>query len=163
MKFCTARVIFGLSLAALIGCGSAQSSGEGTTSATVTAEDPEDVRRNADRIAYDGQILFDTNSSTLSAESGPLLDHIALFLRNHGDELVQVEVVGHTDETGAPDSNLTLSSERASSVVAALQARGVTMALDSRGAGEGETSCTDDTDECHQQNRRVEFVIRTPS
>lgn len=164
MKFFSARIIFGLSLAALIGCGGAQSTEEGTTTATVTtSDDPADVRMGTDRITYDGQIRFDVNSATLAAESGPLLDHIALFLSHHSQEIVQVEVVGHTDDTGSADSNLTLSSERAAAVVAALRERGVTVALDSRGAGEAERTCTEDTDACHEQNRRVEFVIRTAS
>lgn len=161
MKFSSVRIVFGLSLAALIGCGGAQGSTATADQVTVaSSEDPEDVHMAADHITYDGQIRFDVNSAQLAAESGPLLDHIALFLSHHGDQIAHVDVVGHTDDTGGQEANVALSSERAAAVVAALRERGVTVQLDSRGAGETETTCTEDTEECHEQNRRVEFVIR---
>ncbi len=161
MKFSSARVIFGLSFAALMGCGGGQSSTEST--ATVASSDPSDVYMSEDHITYDGQIRFDVNSAQITADSATLLDHIALFMSNHSQQIAQVEVIGHTDATGGQDANATLSADRAAAVVNALRERGVTVALESRGAGESEVSCTEDTEECHEQNRRVEFVIRLAS
>jgi outer membrane protein OmpA-like peptidoglycan-associated protein len=31
--------------------------------------------------------------------------------------------------------------------------------MDGRGAGETEHACSEDTDECHEKNRRVEFIV----
>ena len=41
----------------------------------------------------------------------------------------------------------------------ALKDRGVTQELSSDGVGEDEPVCKEDTDECHEKNRRVEFVV----
>ena len=50
-------------------------------------------------------------------------------------------------------------SPRSAAVMAALQQRGVEIDLRSSGVGETEPVCEEDTDECHTQNRRVEFLI----
>ncbi len=37
----------------------------------------------------------------------------------------------------------------------------MTQEIDSRGAGETELECQEDTDECHEKNRRVEFLVES--
>jgi outer membrane protein OmpA-like peptidoglycan-associated protein len=46
-------------------------------------------------------------------------------------------------------------------VVAALRERGLSINITSAGRGESEPLCTEETDECHEQNRRVDFVVET--
>jgi outer membrane protein OmpA-like peptidoglycan-associated protein len=43
----------------------------------------------------------------------------------------------------------------------ALRSRGATQTIDAAGKGESEHLCTEDTEACHQKNRRVEFKIET--
>lgn len=126
--------------------------------APVAKADPDDVRIEGDHLVIDNKIHFATDSDEILDDSTELLDHIATLLNNHS-ELSTVHVVGHTDATGDADHNQELSEKRAAAVVSALRAREVTQALDSRGAGETQPSCSDDTPECHQENRRVEFLV----
>lgn len=122
------------------------------------AEDPSDVHVEGDHLTIDTKIHFATDSDEILDDSTEILDHIAQALTNH-TELAVVHVVGHTDSTGNDDHNMELSERRANAVVAALRERGVSQTIDARGAGETEPACTDDTDDCHEKNRRVEFVV----
>jgi len=122
------------------------------------AEDPSDVHIEGDHLVIDQKIHFATDSDEILEDSTEILDHIAQALANH-TELSTVHVVGHTDSTGDDAHNLDLSQRRAAAVETALRDRGVTQTIDSRGAGEQEPSCSEETDECHEKNRRVEFVV----
>ncbi len=122
------------------------------------AEDPSDVHIEGDHLTIDKKIHFGTDSDEILDDSTEILDHIAQALANH-KELSTVHVVGHTDSTGDDAHNLDLSQRRAAAVVAALRERGVTQTIDDRGAGETEPTCSDKSDECHEKNRRVEFVV----
>ncbi len=122
------------------------------------AEDPPDVHIEGDHITIDTKIHFELDKDTILDDSNEILDHIAQTLGNH-TEIAVLHVVGHTDVAGGHDHNQDLSERRAAAVVAALRERGVTQTIDSRGVGETEPVCEDDTDECHEKNRRVEFIV----
>lgn len=123
-------------------------------------EDPSDVHIVGDHLEIDQKIQFAHDSDEILPESSEILDHLALTLRHHG-EFKKVHVVGHTDKTGDADHNQDLSERRAASVKAALEQREVPQAIETRGAGSNEPLCTEDTDECHEKNRRVEFIVET--
>ncbi|TPV93473.1 MAG: OmpA family protein [Myxococcales bacterium FL481] len=129
-----------------------------TVEAPPPAEDPEDVHIVGDHLEIDQKIMFAHDSDEILAESNEILDHIAQALGNHG-EFTKMHVIGHTDATGDDAHNQDLSARRAAAVVAALESRGVTQTMDSRGVGKSEPTCSEDTDACHEQNRRVEFVV----
>lgn len=126
-------------------------------------EDPSDVHIEGDHLTIDNKIMFATDSDEILPESTEILDHIATALKNH-TELSTLHIIGHTDASGGADHNQDLSERRAAAVMKALADRGVTQSLDSKGVGETEPSCQEDTDECHESNRRVEFVVEaTPA
>lgn len=120
--------------------------------------DPEDVVIKGDHLEIRDHINFAFDSDEILDSSFELLDHVALLLSNHS-EIASVDIVGHTDAAGGHEHNQELSERRAAAVVAALQARGVQQGLSSHGAGESEPVCSEDTDACHADNRRVEFKI----
>lgn len=120
--------------------------------------DPPDVHIEGDHLTIDQKIHFGHDSDEIMDDSTEILDHIALALKNH-TEFAVLHVVGHTDSSGNDAHNLELSQKRAEAVVAALTERGVTQTMDARGAGETELTCTEATDDCHKQNRRVEFIV----
>lgn len=124
------------------------------------AADPEDVHIEGDHLTIDRHINFALDKSEILADSFDLLDHVAQLLKNH-PEITTLHVVGHTDSAGGADHNQQLSEERANAVVEALRSRGVTQNIDAAGKGESEHLCSEDTDDCHAKNRRVEFVIET--
>jgi OmpA-OmpF porin, OOP family len=105
-------------------------------------------------------ILFDTDRDSLKPESKPTLDEIASLLTSNPG--LNLKIVGHTDNVGAPDYNLDLSNRRAASVVAALtRDYGIAAErLQSSGAGLTAPIAYNDTPEGQAQNRRVELVAK---
>jgi len=118
------------------------------------------VTRVGDNITLNmpGNVTFAVNSADISASFYPVLDSVALVLKEFDKTIV--EVAGHTDSTGSDASNQTLSERRASSVSAYLVSRDVRAdRLISVGAGESRPIASNDTDTGRQQNRRVEITI----
>jgi outer membrane protein OmpA-like peptidoglycan-associated protein len=147
------------------GCGGASASASldtGTSepaAAVAPAEDPQDVHLEGDHNTIDKHINYAVDSDEILADSNDLLDHIALFITNHAEQVKHLRIVGHTDASGGAEGNQQLSDRRAAAVVQALTARGVTIQLEHLGKGESEHLCNEDTAECHAKNRRVEFLV----
>lgn len=127
------------------------------------------VTVNADslkqQIDTDGKALiygiyFDTGKAEVKAESKPTLDAIAELLKRNPDLLLYV--VGHTDDTGDGAANVTLSKQRADSVVAVLVKDHQVAAnrLLAQGVGPYAPAGNNTTDAGKQKNRRVELVKR---
>lgn len=121
----------------------------------VTANDILDALDSQGFIALD--IHFDTGQATIKEESKPIIDQIAAALRDHADLKVSVE--GHTDNTGTPEGNKTLSRKRAEAVVAALVQAGIGAGrLSAVGWGQERPVADNRTEEGRAKNRRVEVV-----
>jgi outer membrane protein OmpA-like peptidoglycan-associated protein len=103
-------------------------------------------------------ILFDVGSATIRPESTPTLTDIGRTLQQHAPLRLRIE--GHTDNTGTPEGNQTLSQQRAESVRAFLMAEyGVSAdRLEAVGMGQAVPAAPNDTEEGRQTNRRVELV-----
>ncbi|MEM1418288.1 MAG: OmpA family protein [Myxococcota bacterium] len=159
-------------IALLAACGGSSTEADRTTVQAPPAEpapepvaeappapDPEDVRIVDDHLEVDGVIHFATDSDEILDDSFTLLDHVALLIANHTGEIGHLKIVGHTDAEGSDAYNQELSERRAASVARYLEGQGVTIELEHSGVGESEPVCSEDTDECHERNRRVEFLI----
>jgi len=118
------------------------------------------VTRNGDSIILNmpGNVTFATNSSNISADFYKVLDSVALVLNEY--EKTYVDVIGHTDSTGALQFNQTLSEARASSVARYLESQKVvSQRIITRGAGPSSPMASNDTPEGRALNRRVEIVL----
>ena len=74
--------------------------------------------------------------------------------------LKQVEVQGHTDNSGKPDHNQDLSEQRAQAVAAWLIAHGVDKSrLAPKGYGQSRPRVPNVTAGNRAKNRRVQFII----
>ena len=105
------------------------------------------------------RIQFQLNTADLTAESLEVLNQIAQLLNEAPD--IQVEVQGHTDNTGSIALNRTLSQLRAESVQQYLIRRGVAGArLTAVGYGPARPIATNFTYEGRVTNRRVEFSLK---
>ncbi len=101
---------------------------------------------------------FELNSTTLKAESADKLDNLVAFLNEHPE--ANVEIVGHTDTSGAASYNQTISEKRAESVANALVEKGVDASrIHARGEGESNPIASNETREGRQLNRRVEVIV----
>ncbi|MBI2423530.1 MAG: OmpA family protein [Candidatus Hydrogenedentes bacterium] len=105
-------------------------------------------------------IFFDHDKASIQEASLPALQEIAKLLTNRPD--LNVYVVGHTDLSGGLDYNITLSKERAASVVAALtKDHGIAAdRLIPQGVGPLVPVASNSGDPGKAKNRRVELVER---
>ncbi|MBZ5524605.1 MAG: OmpA family protein [Acidobacteriia bacterium] len=108
-------------------------------------------------VATTHAVLFAFNSAELSAESRPILNALADYLKANPGVTIQVE--GHTDNIGGAQFNLDLSRNRAESVKKYLVEQGGVKAERLRTAGFGLTLpvAANTTPEGRALNRRVVF------
>lgn len=109
-------------------------------------------------------ILYEYNSARITPDSRKVIDDNLLELMQDKPTL-NIEIRSHTDSRGNADYNMSLSEQRAQSVVNYLVSKGIDRErLMSRGFGETKllNKCADGvecTDSEHQENRRTEFRI----
>jgi outer membrane protein OmpA-like peptidoglycan-associated protein/tetratricopeptide (TPR) repeat protein len=103
-------------------------------------------------------IFFDYDKSTLRAESTSELDRVVSILQKEPG--IRIEISGHTDNRGAKEYNLSLSRDRAKTVVDYLISQGIESSrLEYKGYAFDEPIADNDTEEGRQLNRRVEFKV----
>lgn len=103
-------------------------------------------------------VQFESGGINLTAESKYQLDDLSTILTKY--PALRIEVGGHTDNTGDPAANKTLSQQRADVVKNYLTAQGIPAGrLTSVGYGSSKPADTNDTDAGRQKNRRTEFRI----
>jgi outer membrane protein OmpA-like peptidoglycan-associated protein len=108
-------------------------------------------------IALEG-IKFKSGSAQILAGSHVVLDKVVKTLEENPG--IKIEIQGHTDNTGSPDNNMTLSTERAESVKKYLMSKGIAESrLTTQGYGANKPVASNDTEEGKQKNRRIEFII----
>ena len=101
---------------------------------------------------------FEFNQFEVSESSYPVLDRVIRIMLNNPD--LKMELAAHTDNMGAFEYNLTLSTRRAESIIKYLISKGVSEdRLVARGYGESRPIDTNHTEEGRRRNRRVEFLI----
>ena len=103
-------------------------------------------------------IEFVTGSSEISENSKNILDDI--FQDAVTADGTKILIGGHTDNVGNANSNLTLSEQRAQSVLAYLKKKGIENArLESKGYGAENPIADNSTSSGRSQNRRVEITL----
>lgn len=102
-------------------------------------------------------ILFDFNKATIRPESKEKLDQAAAYIKDFPAGKFLIE--GRTDKKGSDAYNLKLSRQRAASVVAALEARGVAPEqLKSRGVGEAKATVAETASDAERMKDRKVVV-----
>ena len=106
-------------------------------------------------------LLFATGSAALRPDLTQDIKAIANNLQQYPNS--QIEVIGHTDNTGSSALNQDLSQRRAVSVAEVLRGTGVPnarIAAFGRGEDQPLPNASNLTPEGRAQNRRVEIIIR---
>jgi len=119
------------------------------------------VTRQGDNLILNmpGNITFPVNQFDVRSDFYPVLNSVALVLKEYNKTLV--DVVGYTDSSGAYDYNMQLSQKRATSVGAYLQTQGVLAdRIATQGMGPQNPVASNDTADGKQANRRVELTLR---
>ena len=109
---------------------------------------------NVARLVY-----FDYDSFQIKADSQPIIEAHARFLRANPQRKVSLE--GHTDERGGREYNLALGQKRAEAVRRALALLGVSDGqMEAVSFGKEKPAVMGSDEAAWAQNRRVEIVYR---
>ncbi len=106
------------------------------------------------------QVNFATDKADILPDSKPQLDQVLALLKQ--DPSLSLSVEGHTDDTGTAERNRTLSTARATSVVAALTGQGIdAKRLSAAGFGQDKPVADNGTEAGRAKNRRVDLVKKS--
>lgn len=105
------------------------------------------------------RVYFNTNQSSLTAESNRQAKNIAQILLAFPDAMIKIG--GYTDNTGTVEVNNAISLERAMRVQEELINQGIdSTRVSAEGYGQEFPVCpSNDTPECKAQNRRVDIRV----
>jgi len=106
------------------------------------------------------KVEFYFDETRIKEESFPLLDEVVKTLQEN-PQVKKVSIEGHTDERGDAKYNQKLSAGRVDTVLKYLAEKGIdSKRLTSKGFGESKPLIKGaTTEDDHQRNRRVEFII----
>jgi outer membrane protein OmpA-like peptidoglycan-associated protein len=122
-------------------------------------EIPEKIRKFTGVIKG---IEFDTGKDTIRPISEGVLDGALVVLNEY--PALRIEISGHTDNVGSPETNIDLSKRRAESVKNWFVNKGVSAdRIETRGAGPDEPIADNKTAAGKQKNRRIEFKLIQPA
>ena len=119
-----------------------------------------EVQRQGDviQLIMPGAITFATDSSQIASSFYQPLNNLAGSFKQYNQN--NIEVVGHTDNTGSHSYNMSLSQRRAQAVVDYLVAQGVDRSrIVARGVGPDQPVANNATVDGRAQNRRVEVNL----
>ncbi|MGB5941478.1 MAG: OmpA family protein [Leeuwenhoekiella sp.] len=103
-------------------------------------------------------VYFDTNKSNINTASQKTLDGLAKVMMEYPQ--TNVLVIGHTDNTGAAEYNMTLSKQRAQSVTNYLIKDGIASGrFTTQWYGETQPKYDNNTSDGRSKNRRVTLAI----
>ena len=103
-------------------------------------------------------INFQTGSAEIEVSAAPVLGELVEALK--ADPAMRLRLVGHTDNTGTPRGNRTLSQQRADAVRAWLIRQGIgANRLAVEGKGQDEPIADNTTEEGRALNRRVQAIV----
>ncbi|WP_295698396.1 OmpA family protein [Helicobacter mastomyrinus] len=145
-------------LAALISVGCSEPEAADTGSGTSASSGSDNfVDLAAGTAEGYAKVLFDFDKYDIRADMEERVTNSATALKNTGAKVV---LEGHTDSYGSDAYNYALGTKRANAVKNALTARGVNASqIKTVSYGESKPTCTVDTPQCNQENRRVEFKL----
>jgi OmpA-OmpF porin, OOP family len=104
------------------------------------------------------RLLFDNGAATLRPESNAQLSDVAAILKAYPN--TQVKIGGYTDNMGSADTNMTLSQQRADSVMAQLISMGVDSSrLTAEGYGDQHPVGDNSTESGRAMNRRISILV----
>lgn len=112
------------------------------------------------KVTFSSNILFATNSATLSAGAKTALKEFATTMTQSDLLNTDIQIKGHTDNTGSAAVNERLSLQRAQAVGNYLRANNITSnRITEAGMSYNEPIADNSTEAGRAQNRRVEVYI----
>ncbi len=109
-------------------------------------------------VEFSNAVLFGFDQSSLSSQAESTLNDLITILNKYPD--TDLEIQGHTDNTGTESYNMGLSQRRAQAVANYLTSHNISPGrVKTVGFGETAPKYSNDTESGRSQNRRVNFLI----
>lgn len=109
-------------------------------------------------VEFSNKILFGFDQAELSSSAKSSLDELVTILDKYPN--TDIEIQGHTDDTGTDSYNQGLSERRATAVSKYLRNKGIKKSrLNTKGFGESAPKYANTSEDGRANNRRVEFLI----
>jgi OOP family OmpA-OmpF porin len=103
-------------------------------------------------------VLFQRGTATMQESSFEELDRVVGMLKKNPN--IEIELSGHTDNTGSSKLNIELSQKRSNTVKEYMVSKGISdKRLESRGYGGSKPISSNKSEATRKLNRRVEFTI----
>ena len=103
-------------------------------------------------------VLFERGTTSMIGNSTDDLQEVISLMQENPN--MQIELSGHTDNTGRPDLNLLLSQDRADAVKKYLVEQGISEErVIAKGYGGSRPIASNNVEEERRKNRRVEFTV----
>jgi peptidoglycan-associated lipoprotein len=103
-------------------------------------------------------VFFDYNTFAIRSKEAPTVQNDETFLSQHPG--IKVLIEGHCDDRGSEEYNIALGTSRADSVKTALVQEGISAdRIRAVSYGKEKPFCTEDNEQCWQQNRVDHFAI----
>ncbi len=144
-------------------CSTGQACLAGICEATSTAAEGHDACRavHAGDTVNLANVQFEFNKYELTQDAREQLAQVIQCLKQAPASL-QVVIEGHCDDRGTQEYNLALGEKRAHAVFSYFKQMGLgAKRFSVRSKGENEPLCTEATDSCFNQNRRVQFIQKS--
>jgi len=104
-------------------------------------------------------VFFNYDDAAIRSDQAPATQESAAFLGQHSKDTVVIE--GHCDDRGSAMYNLALGERRANAVKETLVRQGVDASrIRTVSYGKEKPFCTDENEQCWQQNRRGHIVAQ---
>jgi len=124
--------------------------------AVVPAPEVKEVEREWQQFS---NITFDVGRAEIRPDERDKVKAVAQFMEQNPN--MEVGLAGHADPTGPDPLNQKLSEQRTKAVTEALVQAGVPKdRVRAAGFSSRDRNCTEKTQECFAENRRVEFFFR---
>jgi len=108
-------------------------------------------------FAFD-HLNFVSGSTQLTPDSVKTVNDLAQVLKAYPH--AQVQLVGHTDNTGSPGANQTLSQGRADAIKGILTNQGISGdRISTNGYGQDRPIASNDSEDGRARNRRIELIV----
>ena len=128
-----------------------------------TGADPDaPVALVENKITLQGEGLFSFNSDFLQQGTERVLLGLVNTLEGM-ENIVSIEVIGHTDSTGSKSTNKRISLSRAKTIQAFLQGAYPEVSINAVGLGESSPAFPNETLKGRKLNRRVDIIVSTPA
>jgi OmpA-OmpF porin, OOP family len=115
---------------------------------------------NYEKSTISASALFDYDSSVLKEEGKVAMSDLKKSIKARDSSVVNIDIIGHTDNTGSEEYNMDLSIRRAESVREYMVSKGVDASkINVYGEGETNPVASNETREGRAENRRVDIQV----